>query len=106
MNIDIEVNKPEQILVDVEVTPFAKDTDLESTIKALDNGAYVWINELYSDGIFLLRELHKYLRQKLPNKTFKEQQAYRSEYHRLSNLVLLEIVNQMLSVDKAPSIEW
>jgi len=106
MNIDIEVNKPEPILADVEVTPFAKDTDLESTIKALDNGAYVWINELYSDGIFLLRELHKYLRQKLPNKTFKEQQAYRSEYHRLSNLVLLEVMNQKLTVGKSPNIGW
>lgn len=106
MHTKIEVSKPEPISADVEVMPFAKGRDLKSTIKALERGEYVWIKELYSDGIFLLRELHKYLKKKLPNKSFKEQQVYRSEYHRLSNLVLLEIVNQKLSVDKAPSIGW
>lgn len=106
MNSIIEVNKPEAISADVEVIPFDKNTDIESTIKALNNGMYVWINEFYSDGIFLLREVHKYLEKKLPNKTFKEQQAYRSEYHRLSNLVLLEVINQSLSVGKSPTIGW
>lgn len=106
MNSIIEVNKPEAISADVKVIPFDKNTDLESTIKALNHGMYVWINEFYSDGIFLLREVHKYLEKKLPNKTFKEQQAYRSEYHRLSNLVLLEVINQSLSVGKSPTIGW
>lgn len=106
MNSIIEVNKPEAISADVKVIPFYKNTDLESTIKALNHGMYVWINEFYSDGIFLLREVHKYLEKKLPNKTFKEQQAYRSEYRRLSNLVLLEVINQSLSVGKSPTIGW
>lgn len=106
MHSKIEVNRPEPIAVDVALIPFAKGTDLKSTIKALDNGEYVWINELYSDGIFLLRELHKHLRQKLPNKTFKEQQAYRAAYHRLSNLVVLEIVDHKLNVGKSPNIGW
>lgn len=106
MNSIIEVNKPEAISADVKVIPFDKNTDLESTIKALNHGMYVWINEFYSDGIFLLREVHKYLEKKLPNKTFKEQQAYRSEYRRLSNLVLLEVINQSLSLGKSPTIGW
>ena len=36
-------------------------------------------------------ELEGVVKEKLPNTTFKEQQQYRSEYQRLSNLVLLEI---------------
>ena len=106
MNTKIEVNKPAPILTDATMLTFREGEDLRATIGALERGEYVWINMLYSDGIFLLKELHRYLEKKLPNKTFKEQQAYRSEYHRLSNLVLLEVVDQKLTVAKSPSIGW
>lgn len=106
MNTKIEVNKPTPIPTKVEMFTFREGEDLRATIKVLEQGEYVWINALYSDGIFLLKELHNYLGKKLPNKTFKEQQIYRSEYHRLSNLVLFEVVDQKLTVDKSPSIGW
>lgn len=106
MNTKIEVNKPTPILTDAEMLTFHEGGDLKAAIKALERGEYVWIDALYSDGIFLLKELHRYLEKKLPNKTFKEQQAYRTEYHRLSNLVLLEVVDQKLTVAKSPSIGW
>lgn len=85
---------------------FTQGTDVRATIKALEQGKSILIHEFYSDGILLLKELHTYLLKKLPNKTFQEQKEYRSEYQRLSNLVLLEIVDQKLIVKKAPSIGW
>jgi len=54
----------------------------------------------------LLQELHKHLKRKLSHKSFKEQQKYRSAYFRLSNLVVLEIVDQKLVAKKSPSIGW
>ncbi|HLW32365.1 MAG: methyltransferase [Aequorivita sp.] len=85
---------------------FAQGTDVGSTIKALEQGKSVLINQYYGDGILLLKELHTYLQRKLPNKSFKEQKEYRSEYQRLSKLVLLEIVDQKIRVRKSPSIGW
>jgi hypothetical protein len=54
----------------------------------------------------LLKEVQKHLKEKLPNESFKEQREYRSEYRKLSNLILLEVINQKLCVKKSPSIGW
>lgn len=103
---EVDVNKPEPIVMDKELTYFSQGTDLWVTIKALEQGEFIGINKSYSDGTFLLKELHKYLDKKLKNKSFKEQQAYRKEYHKLSNLILIEVRYHKLNVDKAPSIGW
>lgn len=101
-----EVNKPEPIAIDEEIALFTEGDDVDAAIKVLEKGEFIWIKELYSDGLFLLKELHDYLGKKLPNKSFKEQQAYREKYHVLSNLILLEVSSQKLSVKKSPSIGW
>jgi hypothetical protein len=106
MNIDVEVNKPEPISNVENIELFTNDMAFGPTIEALNEGKQILIKEFYNDGISLLKELHKYLKQKLPNKSFQEQHAYRSEYHKLSNLILLEIVNQKLCVKKSPNIGW
>jgi len=106
MITDIEINKPEPIAIGKELKLFKHGTEVGPTIEALKKGESILIKEFYSDGISLLKELHKYLKLELPNKSFKEQQAYRSEYYRLSNLILLEVVDQKLCVKKAPSIGW
>ena len=104
MNTKIEANMPEPILVNEKLKLYNRKTDVGQTIEALKKGDWILIKEFYSDGISLLKDLHKYLTLKLPNKTFKEQQKYRSEYHKLSNLILLEIVDQKLCTKKSPSI--
>lgn len=103
---DIEINKPEPIVVERKLKPHNTSCEIRTTIIALEQGESVLINEFYSDGIRLLKELHNHLKLKLPNTTFKEQQQYRTEYQRLSNLVVLEIVDQKLSVKKSPDIGW
>ena len=106
MITDIEVNKPAAIAAEKKLKPFKKGIKVGSTIKALEQGESIQIVEYYTDGIFLLKELHNYLKLKLPNTSFKEQRAYRSEFHRLSNLILIEIIDHKLSVNKSPDIGW
>ena len=106
MITDIDVSKPEPIVVGEKLKSFNRGTDVESTIKALEQGKSLLINEFYNDGISLLRNLHNYLKLKLPNRSFQEQHQYRSEYQKLSNLILIEIATQKLCVKKSPYIGW
>ena len=106
MITDIEVNKPEPIVIDEQLKSFKHGDEVGPTIDALKQGESILINEFYNDGISLLQEIHKFLKLQLPNKSFQEQREYRSAYQRLSNLILLEIVDQKLCVQKSPSIGW
>jgi hypothetical protein len=106
MNTEIEVNKPEAIVINKKQKFYNQGTEVGQTIEALNKGESILIKDFYKDGLSLLQDLHKYLKLKLPNKSFKEQQKYRTEYYKLSNLILLEIVDQKLSVKKSPSIGW
>lgn len=106
MMTNMELNKPTPIVTNNSFFSFTDRTDVAVTIKTLEEGQYVKINEFYRDGLTLSKALHSHLKQQLPNKTFKEQRAYRAAYHQLSNLILLEIVDQKLAVKKAPHIGW
>ena len=106
MITDIDLNKPEPLVIGEKLKSFNHETEVGLTIEALEQGKSILIKEFYNDGISLLQDLHKYLKLKSPNRSFQEQHQYRSEYHRLSNLILLEIVNQKLCVKKSPSIGW
>lgn len=106
MNSNIDINKPTPLAIDENIISYNRRMDVEPIIKALNGGKQVRIDELYNDGIFLLKEINRHLKSKLSNKSFHEQQEYRAEYQRLSNLVLVEIVGQKLNVKKAPEIGW
>ncbi|MEM5566920.1 methyltransferase [Psychroserpens sp. AS72] len=106
MITDIKVNKPEPIPGNKTYKRFAQGTDVDSTIEYLTQGESILINEFYNDGIALLQDLNNYLKLKLPNISFKEQQDYRTEYFKLSNLILLEVKDQKLCTKKSPSIGW
>ena len=107
MITDIDVNKPKPIVKSgKKIELFNKSTDIENTIKVLELGKPVLIIAFYSNGLLLLKELKLHLKRKLPNKSFQEQREYRSEYHKLSNLILIEIVNHKLIVKKSPNIGW
>ena len=106
MITDLEINKPEPIVIGKKLKSFKHGTEVGPTLEALKQGKLILIKEFYNDGISLLKDLHNYLKLKLPNRSFQEQHEYRSEYYRLSNLILLEIVDQKLCVRKSPSIGW
>jgi len=106
MSLHLTVNKPEPIVSGKKLAVFSRNTDIKVTIRSLENGKPVLIGAFYSDGLLLLKELQLYLKRRLPNKSFREQRAFRSAYHRLSNLILIEIVDYKLNVKKAPNIGW
>lgn len=106
MSRDIKINKPTPIVIDGTIKPFKGGTKFRSSIEALESGKSVLITDSYSDGISLLKELHKYLKKKLPSTTFQEQRDYRATYHKLSNRILIEINDQKIVVKKAPFIGW
>ena len=106
MNSEIKINKPTPISPGEELIRFDSNTDVRETLYAMKEGKSVLITEFYSNGMLLLKELQKHLKIRLQNKTIKEQHAFRAEYHRLSNLILLKIINHEVVVDKAPKIGW
>lgn len=106
MNCAIDINIPEPTLALKNIQTFDQTAEVDLAIQALEQGKNILIKNLYSDGLVLLQALHHYLRLKLPHTTFKEQHAYRGVYRKLSNLILLEVVQQQLTVKKAPSIGW
>ena len=106
MNSEMQIHKPTPIFPGEELIRFDSNTDVRETLYAMKAGKAVLITEYYSNGMLLLKELQKHLKIRLPNKTIKEQHAFRAEYHRLSNLILLKIINQEVVVDKAPKIGW
>ena len=106
MRTDLEVNRPEPIVSEQHLDLFYRATNVKQTIKALEAGNPVLITAFYSNGLLLLLELQMYLKNKLANNTFKEQREFRSQYRKLSNLILIEIKDHKLTVKKAPTIGW
>lgn len=103
---DLKVHRPEPIKSGVEVGYFIRETDIQETINDLLAGEYILIEEFYSNGLVLLKELKSYLNKKYPNESFQEQREFRSEYRKLSNLVLIQVREHKLTVKKAPWIGW
>ncbi|NRR90428.1 methyltransferase [Winogradskyella undariae] len=103
---ELKVNRPEPFLPLQDMVIYNRGEDLQQVIKVLESGKPVLITEFYNNGAILLRGLQEHLNRKLPNKSFKEQRIYRSEYHKLSNLIKIQIENHQLLVKKSPVIGW
>jgi len=106
MITDVKINKPAPIFSEESLILFSNDTDIKQTIDSLEAGKSIQITEFYSNGLLLLSELKKHLRSKLANKTFQEQRNFRSEYNKLTNLILIKVKKHKLAVKKAPFIGW
>lgn len=106
ISTELKVNRPEPIKSGVEIGSFVRETDIQETIDALLAGEYILIEEFYSNGLALLNELQSYLKKKHPNESFQEQREFRSEYRKLSNLILIRVKEHKLTVKKAPWIGW
>lgn len=106
INTELKINRPEPINLDVETESFIKETDIQDTIDDLLAGKYVLIGKIYSNGLTLLNQLQVYLKKKYRNDSYKEQREYRSEFKKLSNLILIEVRGHKLKVKKSPEIGW
>lgn len=103
-NLRLNIPAPQQMAPDQMAFRGGDDSNL--AIEYLEKGHSILIYDYYHDGILLLRSIHDYLQQKLPNKTYAEQRDYRSKYQQLSNLLLVEVQNSKLNLKKAPEIDW
>ena len=106
MIMDIEVNKPEPIASGNKVEFFKRGTNVKKTIEDLEAGIPIVISEFYNNGLSLLRDIQKHLDNKYSNESFDQQRAYEAAYFKLSNLLLIEVVNHKLTVEMAPVIGW
>lgn len=100
------VNRPEPILSIAHSGVYKRGTNVQETIKALVEGKSILITEFYSNGLALLHDLRAFLQKKYPDPSFQEQRAFRTEYQKLSQLLLLQIDDHCLEVKKAPKIGW
>jgi hypothetical protein len=62
MNSEIQINKPTPTIPGEEIIKFDSTTDVRATIYSMKEGASVLITEFYSNGMTLLKELHKHLK--------------------------------------------
>ncbi len=106
MTPEIKVTRPEPLSLDKSTVGYDRATEINPTIRALEAGNQVLINAFYSDGLSLLKSLKEHLKRKLPNQSFREQREFREAYSKLSNLIVLEVVDHKLDVKKAPAIGW
>lgn len=106
MITNITVNRPEPFLTLKSFEFFDQFTDIDQTINLLEAGKPVIISTLYSNGLFLLKELQLHLNRNSRGNSFQAQREYRSKYNKLSNLIFLEIVDHKIKVKKAPEIGW
>ncbi len=103
---DLKVNKPNPFLALKDVTIYNRGEDIKNIINVLEAGSPVLITEFYNNGSVLLNGLQEHLTRTLPNTSFKEQRAFRAVYHKLSNLIIVEIENHKIVAKKAPVIGW
>jgi len=103
---EIVYDRPEPVCTNTEVFPYDKSVDPQIAINALLYGHYVLIEDLFSSGLTVLNCLKSHLKHTQPNLSFQGQRDSRSEFHDLSNKLLLHIRNNKLTVKKAPEIGW
>lgn len=102
----IQVNRPEPIVSDIELTSYNRRLDPQNAIESIFNGNKILIEDFYSTGLAILHELNSNLKKKYPDQSFLGQRKFRSEYQKLSNQMFLKVNKHKLQVKKAPNIGW
>ena len=103
---EIEINRPEAIIDDIDVVLYKRTMDPKMAVNTIRNGKYVLIIDYYSSGLIILNELKNQLVKKYTTQSFQGQRDFRSSFKELSNRLLLLVNNHQLKVKKAPEIGW
>lgn len=103
---EIEINRPDIIVDDIEVVLYKRTMDPRMAVNKLKNGKYVLIMDYYSSGLMILNELKHQLSKKYDSQSFQAQRNFRADFKKLSNRLLLVVNNHQLKVKKAPQIGW
>lgn len=103
---EIQLNRPEPIISNMEVMPFDRQTDPQMAIEAMLEGHCVLIIDFFSSGLTVLNALKQYVKIKNADLSFQGQRDYRSEFRELSHRILVVVTNHKLAIKKAPEIGW
>ncbi|WP_122893332.1 methyltransferase [Arcobacter peruensis] len=104
---DLKPTRPNIITTNIDnAIGFYRKMDTSQTVKEMIEGKYVIVEEYFSNGLQVLEELKKQLLKKFPNKDFQTQRDYRSAFRLASHRLLLKIVDNKITVKKAPKIGW
>jgi len=98
--------RPEPLISDIDVVAYERGTDPQYAIEALEEGYQLLVLDDYSNGLHLMSELGKHLKQNYPGTSYQEQQNYRNAFRKLSHRILAEISHNSLGLKKAPQIGW
>jgi methylase of polypeptide subunit release factors len=102
----VKAARPLPIISDIDVVPYKNKMDPRIAIDGLVDGNYVLIEDLYSSGLLILKELKTFLEKKYSDRSFNGQRDLRSVYQELSQRLLLFVRNNKLIVKKSPEIGW
>ena len=103
---EIQANRPESIISDIDVIPYNRRMDPKVAIDNLIIGQFVLIVDYYSSGLKILKELKKYVSKIHSDQSFQGQRIFRSVFRELSQRILLEVKNHKLTIKKVPQIGW
>ena len=103
---EIQANRPEPILDNIDVVPYDRKMDSQIAIEAIVEGYSVLILDFYSSGLYLLKVLKDYVKKQYPDESFQGQRDFRSAFYKLSQKILLVVRNHKLVGKKAPEIGW
>ena len=102
----IQADRPDIITTEIEAISFYRKMDTEATVKDMIAGKYVLVEEFYSNGLQVLKELRKNLLLKHTDKSFQGQRAYRAAFREASHRLLLKVKDNKLTVKKCPDSGW
>lgn len=103
---EIEINRPEAIVDDIDVVLYKRTMDPKMAVNTIRNGKYVLIIDFYSSGLLILNELKKQLIKKYTGQSFQNQREFRATFKEFSNRLLLVVNTHKLKVKKGPEIGW
>jgi len=109
MNTDlqsIQPDRPNIITKEVEAICFYRKMDTKATVSKMISGEYVLVEEFYSNGLQVLRELKRNLSLRHKDKSFEGQREYRSAFRQASHRLLLKVADNHLIVKKSPDFGW
>ncbi len=102
----ITVNRPEPITSGTDAVVYKYKMDPQNAVDALMKGQYVLVDDYFSSGLIILKELKSSLETIHSDKSFSGQRDLRSAFREASNKILLLIYNRKIKVKKAPEIGW
>ena len=105
---NLQPNIPE-IITDgvVEVTSYYHGMEPLHVVDDLIEGKYVLIEDYFHNGLEVLQELRKQLKNlQEDNNNYHEEREFRKNYREASNRLLLMITDHEIEVKKAPEIGW